>query len=152
MTATLGKIDAGDCVESFWKLLSWIQSAENTKRVLVVFRRLRFPPFCNATERGTTLAACRMTGQLTPLGPKGTFGIDMPDMFNHAESKGLAGCFARNDRGEPLIWRMLHEAAPLKQFMGEREFNELDTVDGYIQPGNAVPVSIRAHDRVLGHR
>ena len=69
----------------------------------------------------------------------------MPVALKHVSPRRYAGNIARNERDEPLIWRMLHKAESLTAHMGGRTFNALDIVDGYIQPGNAVPVRNCGH-------
>jgi len=114
MPFIVAKIDKNDCVESFWRLLEWIQSPENTLRFLIVFREFNFAsPHLFSLAKSFPGSAgshcCCARALLSTLKPSshhtskmcasyctshprsaavGTFGIDMPEMFHLCEGKG----------------------------------------------------------------
>lgn len=114
MPFVVAKIDKNDCVESFWRLLEWIQSPENTLRFLIVFREFNFAsPHLFSLAKSFPGSAgshcCCARALLSTLKPSahhtskmcapyctshprstavGTFGIDMPEMFHLCEGKG----------------------------------------------------------------
>lgn len=109
MEATLGKIDADNCVKSFWRLLEWAQAGD--KKVLVCFRTFGcdLPSMFDRCEEHGFGGAIVRSAEGNPL---------IWTMLHH---------IASHDAGAPGMAEGFGALGPL------------DVVDGMLQPGNPVP-------------
>lgn len=77
----------------------------------------------------------------------GTYGSDLPAIFDHLDTKDYGAYVVRDagGAGRPQIWTVMHKQDADKGFGGDWVKDKLDSVGGYIQPGNPVPGPKQKH-------